>query len=40
MAYGLTKIKGEDTKKTDDRIEFSSLLGKKASGYWFSYNFV
>lgn len=35
VAYGLTKIKGADTQKTDDRIEFSSLLGKKASGNWF-----
>jgi hypothetical protein len=35
VAYGLTKIKGEDAQKTDDRIEFNSLLGKKASGYWF-----
>jgi len=34
-AYGLTKIKGTDTQKTDDRIEFNSLLGKKASGNWF-----
>jgi hypothetical protein len=34
-AYGLTKIKGADTQKTDDRIEFNSLLGKKASGNWF-----
>ncbi len=34
-AYGLTKIKGADTQKTDDRLEFNSLLGKKASGYWF-----
>ena len=35
LAYGLTKIKGADIQKTDDRIEFNSLLGKKASGYWF-----
>ena len=34
-AYGLTKIKGADTQKTDDRIEFTSLLGKKASGNWY-----
>ena len=34
-AYGLTKIKDADTQKTDDRIEFNSLLGKKATGYWF-----
>lgn len=35
LAYGLTKIKGADTQKTDDRIELNSLLGKKASGEWF-----
>lgn len=35
VAYGLTKIKGADTQKTDDKIELNSLLGKKASGYWF-----
>lgn len=34
-AYGLTKIKGQETTKSDDRLEFTSLLGKKASGYWF-----
>ena len=31
LAYGLTKIKGADTQKTDDRIELNSLLGKKVS---------
>ncbi len=35
LAYGLTKIKGADTQKTDDRIVLNSLLGKKASGEWF-----
>tara|TARA_R110001583_G_scaffold160872_1_gene312773 strand:+ start:48700 stop:49545 length:846 start_codon:yes stop_codon:yes gene_type:complete len=35
LAFGLTKIKGEATQKSDDRIEWNSLLGKKASGYWF-----
>lgn len=34
-SYGLTKLKGQQTTKTDDRIEFTSLLGKKATGYWF-----
>lgn len=33
--YGLTKIKDQPIQKTDDRIEFNSLLGKKASGYWY-----
>ena len=35
ISYGLTKIKGADTQKTDDRIELNSLLGKKATGEWF-----
>jgi len=35
VAYGLTKLKSQDVTKTDDRLEFTSLLGKKASGYWF-----
>ncbi|UOB15925.1 DUF3078 domain-containing protein [Abyssalbus ytuae] len=34
--YGLTKVKDDDfTKKTNDRLEFNSLLGKKASGNWY-----
>ncbi|NQY06165.1 MAG: DUF3078 domain-containing protein [Flavobacteriaceae bacterium] len=34
--YGLTKIKGDDfTKKTNDRLELNSLLGKKAKGNWY-----
>ena len=35
LAYGLTKIEESDLEKTDDRIEFNSLLGKKAKGNWF-----
>jgi len=35
LAFGITKIKGDDIQKSDDRIEWNSLLGKKASGYWF-----
>jgi hypothetical protein len=34
-SYVLTKIKGQETTKSDDRIEFTSLVGKKAKGYWF-----
>ncbi|WP_313805773.1 DUF3078 domain-containing protein [Flavobacterium sp.] len=35
-AYGITKIKGADTQKTDDRIEINSLAGRKAFGkYWY-----
>ncbi len=33
--YGLTKINGQDLQKTDDRFEFNSLVGKKASGEWY-----
>lgn len=33
--YGLTKINGQELQKTDDRFEFNSLLGKKASGEWY-----
>lgn len=34
-AYGLTKIKYQEMQKSDDRLQFSSLLGKKAGGEWF-----
>lgn len=34
-SYGLTKIKKEDIQKTDDRLELNSLIGKKASKYWY-----
>lgn len=35
-SYGLTKSKNtEFTKKTDDRLEFNSLLGINAEGYWY-----
>ena len=35
-AYGLTKIKTEENViKTDDRLEFNSLLGRKAGGNWY-----
>ncbi|MEQ3661800.1 MAG: DUF3078 domain-containing protein [Flavobacterium sp.] len=40
IAYGLTKLKGKESTKSDDRIEFTSLLGKKASGYWFYSGFL
>ena len=34
--YGLSKIKGASrATKTDDRLEFTSLLGKKAGGNWY-----
>lgn len=35
-AYGQTKIKGEvNAKKTDDRLELNSVLGKRSSGNWY-----
>ena len=35
-AYGLTKVKGAaNAAKTDDRIELTSLLGRKAVGNWY-----
>ena len=39
-SYGINKIKGEDQKKTDDRLEINSLLGKKATGEWYYSAFV
>jgi len=34
--YGVNKNDGQDKfTKSNDRIEFNSLLGKKAKGYWF-----
>lgn len=39
-AYGLTKLKGAATTKTDDRLEFTSLYGKRASGHWFYSGFL
>jgi hypothetical protein len=34
-SYGITKLKDEESQKTDDRLEFNSLLGKKKSEYWY-----
>jgi Protein of unknown function (DUF3078) len=40
-AYGLTQIKGDDVTKSDDRIEFTSLYGKKAGqGNWYYSGFL
>ncbi len=40
LAYGLNKLEGEDVKKTDDRIEFNSIVGKKANfGKYWSWSF-
>lgn len=36
VSYGLTKSKNSEfEKKTDDRFEFNSLVGKKAKGFWY-----
>lgn len=34
-AYGLTKIKDAAVQKSDDRLLFNSVVGKRAKGYWF-----
>lgn len=34
LSYGLTKNENQDFRKTDDRIELNSLIGKKAFGNW------
>ena len=34
-AFGITKIKDQDIQKSDDRLEWNSVLGKKAKGYWY-----
>ncbi|QMU66310.1 MAG: DUF3078 domain-containing protein [Flavobacteriaceae bacterium] len=36
--YGISKISGNETRKTDDYFEFNSLVGKRASKNW-SYSF-
>jgi hypothetical protein len=35
IGYGLAKIKNANAQKTDDRLLYNSIVGKKASGYWF-----
>lgn len=41
VAYGLTKLKNQDITKTEDRIEFISLFGKKiGSGSWYYSGFL
>ena len=34
-SFGITKIEDQDIQKTDDRLEWNSVLGKKATGYWY-----
>ena len=35
LGYGITKLKGTDLQKSDDRLQFNSLLGKKTAGFWY-----
>lgn len=39
-AFGITRTKTSGTRKTDDRIEFNSIVGKKATHYWFYSGFL
>jgi Protein of unknown function (DUF3078) len=40
-AYGLTKLGDLETTKSDDRLEFTSLYGKKVgTGYWYYSGFM
>jgi hypothetical protein len=34
-SFGITKIKGQDIQKSDDRLEWNSVVGKKAKGFWY-----
>ena len=34
VAFGITKIKELDIQKSNDRLEWNSVLGKKAKGIW------
>ena len=34
-AFGMTETKTSGTRKMDDRIEFNSVVGKKATEFWF-----
>ena len=34
-SFGVTKIKDQDIQKSEDRLEWNSVLGKKAQGYWY-----
>lgn len=34
-SYGLSNIKGQGNRKTGDRFEYNSLLGKKSNKFWF-----
>ncbi|MGH1385397.1 DUF3078 domain-containing protein [Kordia sp.] len=41
VAYGLTQTKNSEfTRKTDDRFELNSVIGKKGENYWFYSGFL
>ena len=33
--FGLTKIKNQDIQKSSDLLEWNSVVGRKAKGYWY-----
>ncbi|MEK6451883.1 MULTISPECIES: DUF3078 domain-containing protein [Myroides] len=35
VSYGISKLKGDKQKKTNDRLELNSLLGKQAAKNWY-----
>ncbi|MBS3993525.1 MAG: DUF3078 domain-containing protein [Bacteroidetes bacterium] len=39
-AYGMTRTKTNGSRKTDDRLEYSSVVGKKATKFWFYSGFL
>ncbi|WKW45938.1 DUF3078 domain-containing protein [Myroides sp. JBRI-B21084] len=34
-SYGINKISGQEQRKTDDRLDLNSVLGKKSKGLWY-----
>ena len=34
-SFGITKIKDQDIQKSDDRLEWNSVIGKKITGNWY-----
>jgi hypothetical protein len=39
-SFGIAKIKDQDVKKSDDRLNWNSVVGKKAKGYWYYSAFI
>lgn len=40
VSYGMSKLKGDKQKKTNDRLELNSLLGKQAAKNWYYSAFI